>query len=137
MYLLLRAIFPITTEFLQKQIYLFLIHFYLSLSFFVCVRHGCARVRVHTCVFTLTSGFQKRALDPLDLELQTFVNSLTWVLETKLWSSESASVLNYQAISLVVLWKISLLRIIDLGENGNWFPVKIIRFAILFLCCYW
>lgn len=43
---------------------------------------------------------QKRALDPLKLELHTVVSHTVWVLETKLWSSvRAASTHNRWAIS--------------------------------------
>ena len=57
----------------------------------VCMR-VCVWMYVCVCVFVSASahGVEKKALDPLELELQTLVSSLMWVLGTKLWSSAKA-----------------------------------------------
>lgn len=54
---------------------------------------------VHVCHVCMgTWGGQKRVLDPMQLELQGAMSHLTWVLETKLMSSEKEeSSLNYWA----------------------------------------
>lgn len=59
----------------------------------VCVRvHACACVCVRVCVG------QKRALNPLDLELQAILSSAMWMLGTGLGFCKNSTALNCQAV---------------------------------------
>lgn len=42
---------------------------------------------VGMCISAVARGGQKRALDPLELQLQVDISQLTWVLRTGLWYS--------------------------------------------------
>lgn len=51
------------------------------------------------CARTCASNGHKAVLDPLGLELQAFVNSLTWMWEPELWSSACKIVKQFQLLS--------------------------------------